>query len=60
MMIYVIKNDADEYLSFSDDGYPVWFKDAGEFETSKQQALAWSRTYGGTVVCYMVNSDLAA
>lgn len=60
MMIYVIKNDADEYLSFSDDGDPVWDKYFGDFETSKRQALAWSRTYGGTVVCYLANSHLEA
>jgi hypothetical protein len=48
-MIYVIKNEADEYLSFSADGDSVWNKDVGHFETSKQRALAWSRMYGGIV-----------
>lgn len=60
LMIYVIKNEADKYLSFSDDGDPVWDKYFGHFETSKQQALTWSRIYGGTVVCYLANSHLKA
>lgn len=48
-MIYVIKNEADEYLSFSAEGDSVWNKDVGHFETSEQRALAWSQMYGGTV-----------